>query len=724
MAKPIRHLRGLARRHPRRVLFVAFLVHWLARLPFLLQRKLPVVQGDEFNYLWKALNLVLYGSYFAPTPDLDAPNHGAPLVSLLFSLGHLVPDPELGYRITLAISALATSAIVFPAFRIARTVFRRHHLLIALMASVSGVAWTHSFAAKSEGPYLLLVMEVFAAYCVYWQRPGVSTALRLSMLATLLPLLRYQGLGILGALAIAGALSTTSGRLRLASARDLARSCILWAPGVSAYLCWLTYLGRHRYASLESPGHLPQTVANYLLQVLDSGVPLLHACEVAMGKLMAQTAYVNLATGNLTVLAAVVWLFSPSPESGPAESTVRSASSLRPVPALLLFCAATIVTSTVYIYVVWATGATAARYDMYGRYVDPVVPLASLLALGYLVNLRTFRPTRPAALVLALTLFTAYLVLPTSIETPHFLNPGALWYSTLGFSGPLVPSLVGLAMGLLIWRLSPIRRRIAITLVNCTIALLSGHAATMALSSEEARLEEVARPLRALRPKAARIFITEDNSPQVRYIARFLLPRRIGDPSGIEGTPSTSHYVLHRDATWPQREFVVRSRRRIFDLFDLVDLAQLTGQAVAETPWGLKIVKGATRSSILTLPRSSLRFELQLPRRCKARLLTSLRFHPVSMGWGSDGVIARIAVRAEGTIPLARTIRLGPEEARQLTLGLEGFQGRRIELTLEALNEDGMNEVGDWLLWEDPAIESVTDCAELPLANLARESLH
>jgi hypothetical protein len=405
----------------------------------------PVLVADEMGYLGNARAIA--GQL--PAQMELAPFYRGGYSLLLAPIVGVVSDPEVAYRLALALNALL-AALVFP-------------LLYLLLARFAGVERRLAFWGALAG-------AAFPAVTVLSQVTMSENALYPLVCAWLLCFAGFLAAGEerrpsllwgIGLGASAGGLWAVHNRMLVAVA--ITALAVLWlaarrrvdrgAAGIVLGLIGLAIVGTHlldEHLIGQSYGPAAESEASDRLDSLRHG----HGPLTALANLVGQSWYLLVATFGLAALAAADFF-----------SRGREALSPRraPLGVLLLFTALLLAVSA-------AAFPERTRPDMliYGRYTEVVAP--ALIAFGFVALPRWRSLLRPLPWLLGFGAFTALVVLiRVSADDPDAANRwniSALPFVTVQL-GPAVllgAALVAVAGAVLLLRLGPTRPATAFAL--------------------------------------------------------------------------------------------------------------------------------------------------------------------------------------------------------------------------------------------------------------------
>jgi 4-amino-4-deoxy-L-arabinose transferase-like glycosyltransferase len=407
------------------------------RFAISLVRTGPVLVADEMGYLGNARTIA--GQL--PAQMELAPFYRGGYSLLLAPIVGVVSDPEIAYRLALALNALL-AALVFPLLYLLLERFAGVDRRVALWAAFAGAAFPAvtvlSQVAMSENALYPLVcawLLCFAGFLAAGERRS--------------SLLWACGLG-----ASTGGLWAVHNRMLVAVAITVL--AVLWLAarrrvdrgpvGIVLGLIALAILGTHlldEHLIGESYGPAAESEASNRLDALSHG----HGPLTALANLIGQSWYLLVATFGLAALAAADFF---------SRGRAALAPRQRPLGVLLLFTALLLLVSA-------AAFPERTRPDMliYGRYTEVVAP--ALIAFGFAALPRWRSLLRPLPWLLGYAAFTALVVLiRVSVDDPEAANRwniSALPFVTVQL-GPAVllgAALVAAAGAVLLLRLGPSR---------------------------------------------------------------------------------------------------------------------------------------------------------------------------------------------------------------------------------------------------------------------------
>jgi hypothetical protein len=426
------------------------------RLAISLIRTGPVLVADEMGYLGNARTIA--GQL--PAQMELAPFYRGGYSLLLAPIVGVVSDPEVAYRLALALNALL-AALVFPLLYLLLARFAGVDRRVALWAAFAGAAFPAvtvlSQVAMSENvlyPLVCAWLLCFAGFLAAGEeRPSAL----------------WWGVG-LGA--STGGLWAVHNRMLVAVAITVV--ALLWlgarrrvdrgAAGVALGLIALAIVGTHlldEHLINESYGAAAESEASNRLDALSHG----HGPLTALANLVGQTWYLLVATFGLAALAAADF-FSRGRE---ALAPRRAALGI-----LLLFTALLLLVSA-------AAFPERTRPDMliYGRYTEVVAP--ALIAFGFAALPRWRSLLRPLPWLLGFVALTALVVLiRVSADDPDAANRwniSALPFVTVQL-GPAIllgAALVAAAGAVLLLRLGPARLPAAFALATALFLAVTAY---------------------------------------------------------------------------------------------------------------------------------------------------------------------------------------------------------------------------------------------------------
>ncbi len=384
------------------------------RLAISLIRTGPVLVADEMGYLGNARTIA--GQL--PAQLELAPFYRGGYSLLLAPIVGLVSDPEVAYRLVLALNALL-AALVFPLLYLLLERFAGVDRRIALRGAFAGAAFPAvtvlAQVAMSENvlyPLVCAWLLCFAAFLAAEER-------RASLLWGI-------GLG-----AATGGLWAVHNRMLVAVA--ITAVAVLWlaarrrvdrgAAGVVLGLIALAIVGTHlldEHLISQSYGAAAESEASDRLDALSHG----HGPLTVLANLAGQTWYLLVATFGLAALAAADFFARRD----------RSGRERAPLGILLLFAALLLLVSA-------AAFPERTRPDMliYGRYTEVVAPALIAFGLAALPRWRSLlRPLPWLAGFGALTLLVVVIRLSADDPaSPNRWNISALPFVTAQL-GPAV----------------------------------------------------------------------------------------------------------------------------------------------------------------------------------------------------------------------------------------------------------------------------------------------